>query len=83
MRINKTLLAADLGLNEILANKTKKELEQLVEDFFELIATHIAESNEVSIPGFGKFERYEKQDGSHKAKFTPYKELKEKVRGCK
>lgn len=80
-RINKPLLVEELLLQDIFAEATKGKVTEFVEDFFNLIAKHVVAGNEVAIPGFGKFERYTKQDGTFKPKFTAYGEFKNAVKG--
>lgn len=81
--INKKELVSRLQLMDAFANATKTATTQFVEDFFNLIASEVVAGNDVSIPGFGKFEAYEKQDGSLKPKFTAFTAFKEAVKASK
>jgi len=80
-RLNKDAIVAELELQDIFANATKTQIKEFVEDFFDSIATKVANGDEVAIAGFGKFENYTRQNGAHKPKFTPFKEFKEAVEG--
>ena len=82
-RINKPALVEELMLHNVFENATKTQVTAFVEDFFNLLAGKVIEGNELTIPNFGKFERYEKQDGTFKPKFTPYKDFKEAVKAGK
>lgn len=79
MRINKQQLAEDIMLHNVFESATKTQVLQFVEDFFTIIEDKVVAGDVVAIAGFGKFERYQKQDGSYKPKFTPYTEFKAKV----
>ena len=81
-RINKTALVEEVMLHDAFESTTKSQVTQFIEDFFDIIAKHVAEGDEVAISGFGKFEKYRKQDGSFKPKFTAFKELKDSVKGA-
>lgn len=79
MRLNKDALVEQLMLQDIFANATKKAVTEFVEDFFKLVEDTVAEGGEVSIPGFGKFEKFERQNGAKVPKFRPFTAFKEKV----
>lgn len=80
-RINKKSLAETLETYDVFAEYPKYKIEQFIEDFFDIISTHVVNGNDVAIAGFGKFEKYEKQDGSFKPKFTAFSEFKQAVKG--
>ena len=81
--INKDVLVGKLQLMDAFANSSKKATKEFVEDFFDLIANEVIAGNTVSIPGFGKFEPYTKQDGSLKPKFTAFTAFKDAVKASK
>jgi len=80
-RINKKALAETLETYDVFVTSPKYKIEQFIEDFFDIISAHVVNGDEVAIPGFGKFERYTKQDGTFKPKFAPYGEFKLAVQG--
>lgn len=80
-RINKPALVEEIMLFDIFENASKTQITAFVEDFFELLANKVIEGNEVTIPGFGSFTKYKKQDGTFKPKFTAYKQFKDAVKG--
>ena len=79
MRLNKQALVEQLMLQDIFANATKKAVTEFVEDFFGIIETNVVAGNEVAIPGFGKFEKFTRQNGVHTPKFRPAKAFKDKL----
>jgi len=80
--INKPALAEILSTQEVFANTPKYKIIEFIEDFFGVITTNVIEGTEVSIPGFGKFEKYERQNGEFKPKFTAFKDFKDAVKGA-
>lgn len=80
MTINKPALVEELSLYDVFSDTSRKDITLFVESFFDLIATHVKNGNEVSIPGFGKFSRYTKQDGTFKPKWSAFKEFKDSVK---
>lgn len=69
-RLTKQDLIAKVAEYDVIP--TKKLATELVEDLIELITSTVEAGGEVSIPGFGKFEKYEKtKDGKATGKFTP------------
>lgn len=82
-RINKPALVEELMLHNVFENATKTQVTAFIEDFFKLLADKVIEGNELAIPNFGKFERYEKQDGTFKPKFTPYTAFRDAVKAGK
>ena len=80
-KINKPALVEELYLMTIFENASKSQVTQFIENFFDIIAAHVTNGDEVTIPGFGKFERYTKQDGTYKPKFTAFKDFKDAVKG--
>lgn len=75
--MNKTALAEKVL--EFDNFETKKQAIEFVEDFFKIIRDTVAEGNAVSIPGFGKFEPYTRQNGTVKPKFVPFTAFKEQL----
>ena len=80
-RINKKQLAEDILLYDVFENATKSQVEAFIEDFFDLISKKVVEGDSVAISGFGKFEKYERQNGTFKPKFVPFKEFKDAFEG--
>ena len=80
-KLNKQALVEQLMLQDLFANATKKAVTEFVEDFFGLIEKTVVEGGEVSIPNFGKFSKFTKQDGTFKPKFTAFTAFKNKVAG--
>lgn len=78
--INKDALAAKVLEFDMFASK--KQSKEFVEDFFQIIADAIIAGDTVSIAGFGKFENFERQNGTHKAKFSAFKDLKDAVKAA-
>lgn len=80
-RYNKLALVEDLSLQEVFTEASKKQVTELVEDIFQIIADKVVAGDEVVIPGFGKFEKYQRTNGVYKPKFTAYKQFKAVVNG--
>lgn len=80
-KINKPALVEELYLMTIFENASKTQVTQFIENFFDIIAAHVTNGDEVTIAGFGKFEKFQKQDGTYKPKFTPFKDFKDAVKG--
>lgn len=80
IRINKPAIVEAILLQDIFENATKKQVTQFVDDFFDMIANHVIAGNEVNIAGFGKFEKYKRQDGSFKPKFSSFTKFKAAVK---
>lgn len=82
MTINKPALVEELALYDVFENASKKDITLFVESFFDLIAAKVVQGDTVSIPGFGKFEKFQKQDGTFKPKFSAFKEFKDSVKSA-
>ncbi len=80
-RINKKTLAETLETYDVFAETPKYKIEQFIEDFFGIISAHVVNGDEVAIPNFGKFEKYTKQDGTFKPKFSAFSGFKLAVQG--
>ena len=78
-RYNKVNLVEDLLLQDIFATTSKKRVTELVDDILATIQERVVEGDEVTFAGFGKFEKYERENGSFKPKFTAYKDFKDAV----
>ena len=78
-RYNKVNLVEDLLLQDIFATTSKKRVTELVDDILAIIQERVVEGDEVTFAGFGKFEKYERENGSFKPKFTAYKDFKDAV----
>ena len=81
--INKDALVDKLQLMDAFSTPRKQAPNEIVGDFLDLIANEVIAGNTVSIPGFGKFEPYTKQDGSLKPKFTAFTAFKDAVKASK
>ena len=80
-RYNKESLVEDLQFYDIFAEVSKAKTRQFVEDLLQHIQTHVAAGDEVTFAGFGKFEKFTRQNGSIKPKFTAFKDFKDAVAG--
>ena len=78
-RYNKTNLVEDLLLHDLFAEASKKRVTDLVEDIFNLIQERVVAGDDVAFAGFGKFEKYQRENGSFKPKFTAFKDFKDAV----
>lgn len=79
MKLNKAQIVEQLMLQDIFANASKKAVTEFVEDFFIMIQDNVSQGNEVTIPGFGKFEKFERQNGTKVPKFRPFSAFKAQV----
>lgn len=71
-KYTKTELIDDLLLHEIFADVSKKATTEFVNDLLDSIANKVAAGDDVSLYGFGKFEKYAKtKDGKPTGEFTP------------
>ena len=80
-RYNKQSLVEDLLLHDIFAEVTKTNTTQFVEDLLQIIQDKVAAGDEVTFAGFGKFEKFTRQNGTVKPKFTAFKDFKDAVAG--
>ena len=80
-RYSKTNLIEDLLLHEVFGDSTKTQVKEFVEDFFGIIENKVIAGDEVAISGFGKFEKFTRQNGVHKPKFTAFKDFQDAVNG--
>ena len=79
-RYNKASLVEDLTLHELFADAPKYKVAQFVDDFIEMITSKVIAGDEVALAGFGKFEKYQRENGTHKPKFTAFKDFKDAVK---
>ena len=79
-RYNKASLVEDLTLHELFADAPKYKIAQFVDDFIEMITSKVIAGDEVALAGFGKFEKYQRENGSFKPKFTAFKDFKDAVK---
>lgn len=79
-RYNKASLVEDLTLHELFADVPKYKVAQFVDDFIEMITSKVIAGDEVALAGFGKFEKYQRENGSFKPKFTAFKDFKDAVK---
>lgn len=80
-RYNKESLVEDLLLYDIFANVTKTKTREFVDDLLNVIQERVAAGDEVTFAGFGKFEKFTRQNGTVKPKFTAFKDFKDAVTG--
>ena len=80
-RYNKQSLVEELLLHDIFANTSKTKTTQFVDDLLDMIQERVVAGDEVTFAGFGKFEKYTRQNGSVKPKFTAFKDFKDAVAG--
>ena len=59
--------------------KTKKAAGEFLNELIDIIEAEVITGNDVSITGFGKFEKYEKLNGVKVPKFRPFQSFKRKV----
>lgn len=77
-RINLPALTSEIMLHDAFANTSKAQVEAVLRFTFDTIANHVVAGDEVALPGFGKFERFESSvTGSIKPKFRPAKKFKD------
>lgn len=77
--INKAKLAEKLLEFDMF--DTKKQATEFIEDFTGYIKDAVIAGDEISIPGFGKFEAFERQNGDKSPKFRPFSAFKDAVKG--
>lgn len=75
-KYTKVNIIEDLLLQEVFASTNKRQVTEFVDDFFQLITDKIASGDEVTIAKFGRFEKYVRENGTKKPKFTPYLSFK-------
>lgn len=83
-RLNKQSLIDDLLLHRAFENTPKSQVAEVVDYIFELITDHVACGDDVTIAGFGKFQKVErtkdgKPIGSFRPKLVAYKAFKDAV----
>lgn len=78
-RYNKQSLIDDLALHNVFEDTPKSKVADLVNYLFDTIEERVTANDEVTIAGFGKFEKYQRQNGTFKPKFTAFKDFKDAV----
>lgn len=79
-RINLPALTSEIMLHDAFQNATKAQVESVLRFILDTIADHVVAGDEVALPGFGKFERFQSSvTGSIKPKFRPAKKFKENM----
>jgi len=48
--------------------------------FFDVLKTQILAGNDIAIPGFGKFSKFQRLNGTFKPKFTPFTEFRQAIK---
>ena len=76
-RLNKQSVIERIAEYDCIPNK--KVAGDLVDDLLAFITGAVANGDDVSIAGFGKFERFERGNGDLVPKFRPYQSFKEVV----
>lgn len=77
--LNKQAFAAKLVEAELF--ETKKAAVAAVELMADMIKDEVVAGNSISIPGFGKWENFTRQDGVKAPKFRPFEAFREAVKG--
>lgn len=77
--LNKQAFAAKLVEAEMFS--TKKAAVAHIEALADIIKDEVIEGNSISIPGFGKFENFTRQDGTKSPKFRPFEAFRDAVKG--
>lgn len=78
-RINREALVEQIMLHDVFEQATKSQITDFVNFFFDNIQEQVAAGNEVAIPGFGKFQKYQRTNGEYKPKFSAFAEFKQQV----
>lgn len=78
-RLNKQSLVDQLYLHDALGDVSKRSIVDIVDTIFNTIEDAVVNDDEVAIAGFGKFERYTRQNGVNKPKFTAFTDFKNAV----
>jgi len=83
-RLNKQSLVDDLSLHRAFESTPKSQVAEVVDYIFELITDHVANGDDVTIAGFGKFQKTERTKngepiGSFRPKLVTYKAFKDAV----
>jgi len=83
-RLNKQSLVDDLAFHRAFEATPISQVAEVVDYIFELIVDRVASGDEVTIAGFGKFEKYErtkdgKPTGSFRPKLVAFKAFKDAV----
>lgn len=78
-RYNKVNLVEDLLLQDIFATTSKKRVTELVDDILAIIQERVAEGDEVTFAGFGKFIPHTGKNGKLRPRFMAYKDFKDAV----
>lgn len=78
-KINLPILTSEVMLHEAFANTSKAQIDSAIRHIFQTIADHVANGDEVAIPGFGKFVNFVRANETHAPKFRPAKAFKHAV----
>lgn len=78
--INKDGIIEYLQTQDAFAESTKKATKEFLEDFTDFIKEAVIAGDTVTIPGFGKFENFERENGTKTPKFRPFEKFKEAVK---
>lgn len=57
-KINLPILTSEVMLHEAFANTSKAQIDSALRHIFQTIADHVANGDEVAIPGFGKWYKF-------------------------
>lgn len=79
--INKDGIVEYLQTQEAFSEASKKATKEFLEDLVDFIKDAVVAGDTVSIPGFGKFAPFTRQNGTVKPKFTPFKDFSDAVKG--
>ena len=83
-RLNKQSLVDNVSLHRAFENTPKYQVAEVVDYLFEIITEHVACGDDVTVAGFGKFQKAErtkdgKPVGSFRPKLVAYKAFKDAV----
>ena len=78
-RINLPALTNEVMLHDAFAYNTKSQVEDVLRHILSTITNHVVAGDEVALPGFGKFEQFQRANGVKVPKFRAAKAFKEAV----
>lgn len=78
-RLNIKDLTNEIMLHTAFENASKAQVEDVLRTILSTITTRVAAGDAVALPGFGKFENFERSNGVKTPKFRPSKQFKDAV----
>lgn len=70
-RLNKQSLVDNLSLHRAFEDTPKYQVAEVIDYLFEIITEHVASGDDVTVAGFGKFEKAPKVRKDASGKFVP------------